>query len=198
MALFDHPAEKILVLAHAKLWPKREFTSFENVMVQQYIPGACLEPLHNRSRPLHRTFVKVALDQPVGRFTIEVALHRPQHPVDVIVLTGIEQSQQPILRRKLIVVDQSDEIAAGVFDCLIARSRDTLLRLHTILDWDAALSGKLRHRSSCRLQLIVVGNHNGESESTVGSLASQLLQQSLQALGPLISADANTDMIHFF
>ena len=71
-----------------------------------------------------------------------------------------EQSQQPVFGRKLVVIDEGDKVPIRVLNCLIARQRDILARLHAVSDRNTRPRCEVFHHSLGRLHMVVVGNHD--------------------------------------
>src|SRR5271157_2723097 len=160
----DHSSKEILVLTGSKLRPEGLLVRDQARFLQQQIARSSLCPSNDVPCRVSRPFVELALYNPLGRLFVEVTLDRSEYTVHVIFVAGLEQRQQPTLRRELVVVDESDQVFGSVLDGLIPRQGDILLRLHAVVDRNSRSSREVRHQGLRRLQLIVVGHHDRISE----------------------------------
>src|ERR1700722_3621265 len=133
-SLIHHFSQEILILSRTKLRIKCLRTSVEQFAFNQQISAAPLAPRKNISRLILRAFVEPALRHPSWRRLIEMPLDWPENSINLVLHTGLEQIQQPLRRRKLVIVNEGDKVTRGVLDCLISRQCNTLPRFYTILD----------------------------------------------------------------
>ena len=112
-------------------------------------------------------------------------------------IQGLEQAQQPTLRRELVVVNKGDEVAMGIFDRFVACQRDILSALYAILHREGRDGCEFRHNRLGRPQTVVVNNDERIREELTCDLARELLQQAFEELRPLVSANAHTNVLVF-
>ena len=89
---------------------------------------------------------------------MEERFHRPEHTVRAEIVAGLEQGQQPLPRRRLVVVDEGDKVTARVLDGLIPRQRNVLARLYAVADRDGRRGREVRDYFLRGPVLIVIGN----------------------------------------
>src|SRR5579864_551830 len=144
VTLFSHPSEEIRVAASVKLRVEREFTRGENAPLQQHVAGPPLRPVNHEPRRMTRPVEKLAADDPVRRFFVEVALDRAEHAGHVVSIGCLVQLEQPLLLRKLVVVDEGDKLPGGVRDAPVPCQADTLRGFHIVRHGHSRSGGKLQ------------------------------------------------------
>ncbi len=169
--------------------------ALQTLLAKEHVPGSRLLPAHLVPGRITGAFEKLSLDRPLGRVELEVRLDRTEYPIRAGFLVRVEQIQQPILRRKLIVIDEGNKVAVAMLDRFIPGERDVLPRLRTVGHRHLSGCGKPGDHRLRRLRAVVVGHHDRIAKEAAGLQTLQRCQRPLEKSGTPQRTDANADVM---
>src|SRR5437899_2336922 len=101
-----HPPEEVSVLAPAaELAAKRFCHAIQNVPLEEHVSGPGLGPMYDVSSFVLRPPVKAAFNKPLRRLCVKSGENRAQNARRTGFRARKPHFQQPVLHRKLIIVD---------------------------------------------------------------------------------------------
>ncbi len=124
-----------------------------------------------------------------------MGLYRSQDAGGTKILANIQQIEQPIFDRKLIIINKCDKVSDRLLQRFVSGQRDVFSRLHTVDCAHRRPCSEIFHDSLSGLLGVVIGDHNGVLESSVRALTFQLAQQPIQQCRALKRTYTNRDVL---
>ena len=112
MAFAHHPAKEIHIFARGvKFRAERGIHPVQDAALEEHVAGASLIPIHFVSGLMGGSIEEFALFHPRWRLAFKTRHHRSKDSVHSIPLASLHQIEEPVVNRKLVVIDKGDEVS---------------------------------------------------------------------------------------
>ena len=112
VALAHHPAKEIHIFARSvKLRAERGIHPTQDAALKEHVASASLIPIHFVSGLVGGAVEEFALLHPGWRLMFKTRHHRPKNAIHSKSLAGFHQIEEPVVNRKLVVINKGDEVS---------------------------------------------------------------------------------------
>lgn len=173
---------------------KWQLDILQNLAAEKHVAGAALPPTDYGAGSMLGPVAEPPLDDPSRRIVLKVRFHRPQDARSPVMVATLHELRKPVLRRKLVVIDEGYELTVGIFQRLVPHQRYILPRLDAIDYFKCRLSSKPDNHVPGRLFGVIVRDDDRKSEQIGRMLIRQRIEQAHQEADAPIRADADSDV----